>query len=145
MTTEEDGVTVGPSRNELGKDVLGTWPQRTLTDLASLSTESNERMSAVAPPDLQIAGLQSGHLGDPCPGVVEEQQQGVFRSPSKRLTVGNLKQSLHLLRLIQEIGSAAVFFVAMARICMHQARRAGSRPATKRAKDRIAVRRWLRV
>ena len=87
MTTEEDGVTVGSSPNEFGKDVLGTWPQGTLTDLASLSTESNERMFAVALPDLQIAGLQSGHLGDPCPGVVEEQQQGVFGSTSKRLPV----------------------------------------------------------
>ena len=70
MTAEEDRSTIGPSLNEPSKDLFGAWPQRTLTDFVSLSIESDERMSSVALPDLQVAALQSGHLRDPCSRVV---------------------------------------------------------------------------
>ena len=49
MAADEDVVAVCGSANEFSKGVLGAWPQRTLTVLASLAPEGNERMGAVTP------------------------------------------------------------------------------------------------
>lgn len=96
MAADEDVVIVCPSVNEFAKGVLGTWPQRTLTDLASLAAEGNERMAAITPAELKIADLQSRRLRDPRASVVEKQQQGVFGSAPRRTAVGNREQSFHL-------------------------------------------------
>ena len=96
MAADEDGVTVGASANEFAKGVPGAWPQRTLTDLASLAAEGNERMAGVAPGKFDVTDVQLYRLRDPSPGVVEEQQQGVFGSAPWCVAVGNREQSLHL-------------------------------------------------
>ena len=49
MAHDEDVVTICPSVHEYAKGVLGAWPQRALTDLASLAAEGNERMGIVTP------------------------------------------------------------------------------------------------
>ena len=96
MAADEDVVAVCGSVNELAKGVLGAWPQRTLTGLASLSPEGNERMGAITPAEFEVADLQPYRLRDARPGVVQEQQQRVFGSASRRAAVRNRKQSLHL-------------------------------------------------
>jgi hypothetical protein len=78
MATEEDRVTVRTPLTEFAKRVLRAWPQRALADSVALAAQGNERMVAAMPAGLKIADLQSCRLRDPCPGVVEEQQQGVF-------------------------------------------------------------------
>ena len=68
MAADEDGVTARASANELAKGVPGAWPQRTLTDLASLAAEGNERMAGVAPGEFEVTDVQLYRLRDPSPG-----------------------------------------------------------------------------
>ena len=67
-----------------------------MTLFSTLAVDGDERVPAVAPPDLQIPRHQLRRLRDAGAGVVEEQEQGVFDPAPRRAAVGNLEQRLHL-------------------------------------------------
>ena len=139
MPTEEDRINGGPSVHQLREYSFGTRPQWTLTDLSAFAVDGDQCVSAVASSDLKIAGHQLRRFGDARPGVVEEQEHGVFDPAPRRAAVGHLEQRLHLGLAEPAISCGVAFFKAIARILALHSRWAGSRLATKRAKARIAV------
>ncbi len=63
---------------------------------SALAVDVDERLPAAASSDLQIACHELRRFGDACPGVVEEEEQGVFDAASRRSAVRGLEQVLHL-------------------------------------------------